>query len=299
MWRLRGPDGRRRPERITEDTCMKNYEELMAAVDRAMAALEEIKRCLEAERPAPEPEAQPEIAAVETPEGELPLYSAARNMRGAARLAAERCREWEYRDEAGLPVDKSLLLYSCEEEDRKNGLDPLDARSYYIVSPEGAIGRTLDDGETVDWIFLPAGKRTADMPASLGPGTPMAPKPAPAAPTPAEAPGDSVPELVLESAPELQHVLETAPELVLTPPPAEEPVSAPAAPVAAAGSVCPACGKPVRTGSKFCRSCGAALPAAPAEPAAPVPETRFCQGCGAPLRKGDLFCMKCGHRVES
>ncbi len=67
----------------------------------------------------------------------------------------------------------------------------------------------------------------------------------------------------------------------------------------ASGRVCPVCGAQVGAQSKFCKECGATLPAAaapsaaPAAPSGPAPNA-FCMKCGSPLKPGDRFCMKCG-----
>ncbi len=75
--------------------------------------------------------------------------------------------------------------------------------------------------------------------------------------------------------------------------PATEPEAAPAE------KRCPACGEPVKPGSRFCMSCGASIPAAglASAPAPSSAQRAFCMNCGAPLRPGDKFCMKCGQRT--
>ncbi len=69
---------------------------------------------------------------------------------------------------------------------------------------------------------------------------------------------------------------------VVAPMPAAAPVAAPAP--APAGARCPSCGQAVRTGAKFCDSCGAPLQA-------------NCSQCGAALRPGAKFCDSCGAKV--
>ncbi|MBQ6175512.1 MAG: SPFH domain-containing protein [Clostridia bacterium] len=80
-----------------------------------------------------------------------------------------------------------------------------------------------------------------------------------------------------------------------------------------AGTVpCPACGKPVPKGAKFCMECGTKMPAAPVcarcgyqlppnakfcpECGAPVapPAPSVCPKCGKPVTPGAKFCMECG-----
>lgn len=68
-----------------------------------------------------------------------------------------------------------------------------------------------------------------------------------------------------------------------------------------AGGVCPKCGAPVPTGSRFCPGCGAQV--APAGNVCPkcgaqVPAgARFCPGCGNPMAAGKV-CPKCGKALE-
>ena len=50
------------------------------------------------------------------------------------------------------------------------------------------------------------------------------------------------------------------------------------------GATCPACGKAVREGAKFCGGCGAKL-------------ATNCEECGASLRPGAKFCGECGAPV--
>lgn len=61
-------------------------------------------------------------------------------------------------------------------------------------------------------------------------------------------------------------------------------------------NTCPACGRPVRPGARFCAGCGQTLappPAAPG-PAVQAAAPPQCRQCGAPLRPGAKFCSKCG-----
>ena len=75
-------------------------------------------------------------------------------------------------------------------------------------------------------------------------------------------------------------------------------------------TTCPKCGKPLRPGARFCGSCGANLPAAPArpagtpaaqpapaaaQPAAPEPDSSPCPKCGKPIRSGARYCSHCGY----
>ncbi len=54
---------------------------------------------------------------------------------------------------------------------------------------------------------------------------------------------------------------------------------------------CQACGAQSRPSAKFCRSCGAALPA---ELAQPIDAVRRCPSCGAETPVGATFCVSCG-----
>ena len=70
--------------------------------------------------------------------------------------------------------------------------------------------------------------------------------------------------------------------------------STPAPPVAPAAEgeiICPSCSKANPAGTKFCGSCGAALPP-------PAPPKRFCPECGEAIPVGGKFCGGCGHRFE-
>jgi membrane protease subunit (stomatin/prohibitin family) len=76
---------------------------------------------------------------------------------------------------------------------------------------------------------------------------------------------------------------------------------------------CPKCQTPIPEGSKFCGSCGSALPSGAACPkcqAAVAPGAKFCGNCGQsmapgvcakcsqPLVPGSKFCGNCGAKVE-
>ena len=62
--------------------------------------------------------------------------------------------------------------------------------------------------------------------------------------------------------------------------------AAQAAPAAAAGSFCPACGKPVPAGARFCPNCGQKQSADP-----------VCPACGEPVPAGAKFCPNCGKKM--
>lgn len=81
-------------------------------------------------------------------------------------------------------------------------------------------------------------------------------------------------------------------------------------------NICPACGKPVKPGAKFCGSCGAKQEVLPLCPrcGAPMkagvciacnraivvnenPPARICPHCGSPIGKQAKFCKSCGKNV--
>ena len=153
---------------------MQNKEELIAAVDRAVEALEMVRRYLVedtglsgSELGSAGSRQSVDWSASEAEGGEVLVYSSTKKMDTAARIAIQRCREWLYRDVAALTVDVNLLLLTGQEEDKRHEQAPLDAESYYLVSPEGAIGFTRSDGREVDWLFLPVGVKSDSLPVSL------------------------------------------------------------------------------------------------------------------------------------
>ena len=153
---------------------MQNKEELIAAVDRAVEALEMVRRYLVEDTGLSGSEfgsagsrQSVDWSASEAEGGEVLVYSSTKKMDTAARIAIQRCREWLYRDVAALTVDVNLLLLTGQEEDKRHEQAPLDAESYYLVSPEGAIGFTRSDGREVDWLFLPVGVKSDSLPVSL------------------------------------------------------------------------------------------------------------------------------------
>ena len=256
---------------------MKN-QALWEAVNRAMEALEEIKRELERQEAASAPQQMPTYES-------MPVPQTSQLMKKAARLASAVCGQWKFRDEVGNVVDTKLLEYTAGEQDAAGTLDPDDPASYYIISPDGAIGLTEDDGASIEWLFLPLSRTVASMPKSVKKGEPW--QEAVAVPVPAQISPEPV-----RNAP-------------VTPSSASAPVTAPtpalqsAPSPAAAGGVCPKCGKLTNPGGKFCMSCGAPLQAAAPipTPVSAAPKGKFCLNCGAPIQPGDKFCMKCGAKA--
>ena len=76
-------------------------------------------------------------------------------MEDAGKYAAEFSGNWRFKDEDEI-YDSSFMIFSCSENDAAQGLDPDDDDSYYIVSSEGVIGLTEDNGQSVDWLYFPA-----------------------------------------------------------------------------------------------------------------------------------------------
>lgn len=62
---------------------------------------------------------------------------------------------------------------------------------------------------------------------------------------------------------------------------------------------CANCGTQNRSGARFCKHCGAPLPAIPVVPAhSGAPDgVNLCANCGASLRPGARFCARCGQPV--
>ena len=145
---------------------MQNKEELIAAVDRRRYLVEDTGLS-GSEFGSAGSRQSVDWSASEAEGGEVLVYSSTKKMDTAARIAIQRCREWLYRDVAALTVDVNLLLLTGQEEDKRHEQAPLDAESYYLVSPEGAIGFTRSDGREVDWLFLPVGVKSDSLPVSL------------------------------------------------------------------------------------------------------------------------------------
>jgi len=75
------------------------------------------------------------------------------------------------------------------------------------------------------------------------------------------------------------------------------PAPAAPAPVAAGGTVCPACGAQFASDLKFCTECGAktVVPA----PAPAAAGGAVCPACGKENPVGKKFCTECGGKLES
>ncbi|NLM78987.1 MAG: zinc ribbon domain-containing protein [Ruminococcaceae bacterium] len=73
----------------------------------------------------------------------------------AAEYAATLCGYWFFAD-TDESYDSPGLLTTAQTHDEEN---PLDEDGFYVVSPGGAIGMTEDEGETLEWLFIPDGSR--------------------------------------------------------------------------------------------------------------------------------------------
>ena len=81
----------------------------------------------------------------------------------AVQFAMTRCSSWRfaYSDEV---YDHNSLPGIAEIHDEEN---PTDEDSFYLVSPGGAIGFTEDNGDDVDWLFLPESDTGETLPSSF------------------------------------------------------------------------------------------------------------------------------------
>lgn len=101
-------------------------------------------------------------------------YTRTYTMAEAAQVAAERnaCRQWSHCDTPQL-YDRSIemLFKSCEKEDNFFRDDP--DRPYYVISPDGAIGRVChkNGSEALEWIFFTDKDCPDNLPDSLTPYT--------------------------------------------------------------------------------------------------------------------------------
>ena len=308
---------------------MAQNQRLIAAVDKVIDALEELKLVLREETgqetAAAVPEAFPFTEKEKKPQPEITVnevkatvFHTARTMTEAARSAAGSCKEWTFQDDEFSAVDFPSLLRAAGMQDMSHKFGPEERGSYYIVTGEGAIGVTENDSRSITWLYIPSDMDVVDFPSSLA--------------------GDDVPDVVPGAAAEPAGAAE-----VSEPRRTEERPSAPAqSEQAGAGKICPVCGKTVSPGVKFCIHCGTSLAsavtapaqaatapgpaassaptahpapaAAPSSAASPAPAgtgaapasaaspgsanaVLFCTACGARLRPGDRFCLKCGTRL--
>lgn len=279
---------------------MKN-KALLEAVDKAIEALEAVKRELEREEnadcvdAAPIAEAPKPAPARQTEDHPARKADTTQRMEEAAKIAAQHCTQWKFQDEPGEPMDAAMLAYACREQDSAGPLDD-DPDSWYIVSPDGAIGATEDAGRSVTWLFLPLGRSMSTLPKKLCADEPWPEKeitpaePAQTVPAPSPAPSST-----FASAP--ASASESVPKPVASP---SASAQAPSAEPKTSENICPSCGKPYIPGTKFCMGCGTSLQAAPKPaPAAPKPAENVCPSCGKPYTPGTRFCMGCGASLQA
>ena len=297
---------------------MAQNQRLIAAVDKVIDALEELKLVLREETGQEPAGAVPEAFPFAEKEKKQPpeitvnevkaaVFRTAKTMTEAVRSASGSCQEWTFQDDEFSAVDFPSLLRAAGMQDMSHRFGQEERGSYYIVTGEGAIGVTENDSRSITWLYIPSDMDVADFPSSLTAGA--APEAAvEAAERPAKAAGVPGPKATEES-------------------PAAPPQSAPGS----AGKICPVCGKTAGPGVRFCIYCGTALAAAAASPAAasasgaapaqtavpaptaaaapaaaapapaaapsPANAAPVCPVCGARLRPGDRFCLKCGTRL--
>lgn len=79
----------------------------------------------------------------------------------AAQFAATLTEGWDFAYSKDK-YDKGGLLGISQAHDDEN---PADEDSFYVVSPGGAIG-FCEDGEDIDWLFLPDSGPGEDLPTS-------------------------------------------------------------------------------------------------------------------------------------
>ena len=84
----------------------------------------------------------------------------------AAKVAVTRCDRWRFATTKDEYYDPAELKGVAEIHDDEAGIDE---DSFYLVSPNGAIGIS-EDGETIEWLFLPL-EGNEELPLSLEPET--------------------------------------------------------------------------------------------------------------------------------
>ena len=233
---------------------MAQNQRLIGAIDKVIDALEELKLVLREETGQEAAAAVPEAFPFAEKEKKQPpeitvnevkatVFHTAKTMTEAARSAAGSCKEWTFQDDEFSAVDFPSLLRAAGMQDISHKFDPEERGSYYIVTGEGAIGVTENDSRSITWLYIPSDMDVVDFPSSLA--------------------GDAVPDAVPGAAAEPAGAAEGS-ETRRT----EERPAAPAQSAqAGAGKICPACGKTVSPGVKFCIHCGTSLASAAAAPA--------------------------------
>ncbi|MGI6449210.1 MAG: zinc ribbon domain-containing protein [Desulfitobacteriia bacterium] len=87
----------------------------------------------------------------------------------AAEKAVTRCDGWHFATSEDEQYDRASLQGVAQIHDEESGADE---DSFYVVSPGGAIGFS-EDGEIIDWLFIPLNSSTEELPLVLGPETAM------------------------------------------------------------------------------------------------------------------------------
>ena len=148
-----------------------------------------------------------------------------KRMVDAARLAMKYCQQWKFQDDEDNPMDAGQLEYGCGESDAVDLPDEDDDECFYYVSPDGAIGRTDDNGESIEWLILPMTRTMASMPQRLIKGEPWP---------------EEIPAPVQRQA--VSREQET-----------------PGLGKGVAVGFCPSCGKPLTANDRFCENCGTSV----------------------------------------
>ena len=89
----------------------------------------------------------------------------------AAELAAEVCARWTFIP-GGQSADAALLRRTALEQDEQSVPPQNDPMSFYIISPDGALGMTSDGGRSVRWLLMPEGQSPEALPVLIDPRHP-------------------------------------------------------------------------------------------------------------------------------
>lgn len=131
-------------------------ERLVQALDGAIRALEELKQALGAQ------------VGGETEEGGAFTFQPTKTMIEAVQAAAAHCGTWIVTGEAGeTALDTQGLLRLCQEQDQNFQLAWEDTESYYLVTPEGAVGLTTDGARHIRWLLVPSVELLDRLPGCL------------------------------------------------------------------------------------------------------------------------------------
>lgn len=204
-----------------------------AAASRSVSAFSpQPQQSSQAQQPSqPQQSSQPSqpgySASQSVPAPQANVPRTAKRMADAASMAAQVCSNWKFQD-TNERANADLLRYAGTEQDAISSLSIVDPDSYYIISPDGAIGLTEDGGQNINWLYLPVDKSMASMPKSLKKGEPW--------------PGYAGEKAAGTKAPSLE---ERAKSYDMA-----------QAPAPAGFKFCKRCGSPVKPTAKFCKNCG-------------------------------------------